>query len=68
MTFCHGLKLEASDGKKYETDCVDTGGRIAGNARKELEKELGGPIVSKKNYLGGGDKIKKLKSADNEKF
>ncbi len=27
------------------------GGKIAGNARKELEKELGRPIVSGKNYL-----------------
>ncbi len=24
VTFCHGLKLEASDGKKYETDCANT--------------------------------------------
>ncbi len=30
---------------------ANRGGRIAGNARKELEKELGRPIVSKKNYL-----------------
>ena len=26
VTFCHGLKLEAVDGKKYETDCVNTEG------------------------------------------
>ena len=26
VTFCHGLKLEASDGKKYLTDCADTEG------------------------------------------
>lgn len=26
VTFCHGLKLEASDGKKYVTDCADTEG------------------------------------------
>ena len=26
MTFCHGLKLEASDGKKYTTDCANTEG------------------------------------------
>jgi hypothetical protein len=26
VTFCHGLKLEASDGKKYETDCANTAG------------------------------------------
>ena len=24
VTFCHGLKLEASDGKKYTTDCANT--------------------------------------------
>ncbi len=24
VTFCHGLKLEASDGKKYITDCANT--------------------------------------------
>ncbi|MBF0490764.1 MAG: Bro-N domain-containing protein [Candidatus Omnitrophica bacterium] len=26
VTFCHGLKLEASDGKKYGTDCANTEG------------------------------------------
>ncbi len=26
VTFCHGLKLEASDGKKYVTDCANTAG------------------------------------------
>ena len=26
VTFCHELKLEASDGKKYETDCANTEG------------------------------------------
>ena len=26
VTFCHGLKLEAVDGKKYETDCANTEG------------------------------------------
>jgi hypothetical protein len=26
VTNCHGLKLEASDGKKYETDCANTEG------------------------------------------
>src|SRR3989339_698157 len=24
VTFCHGLKIKASDGKKYETDCANT--------------------------------------------
>ncbi|MFH1825078.1 MAG: Bro-N domain-containing protein [Candidatus Firestonebacteria bacterium] len=26
VTFCHGLKLESSDGKRYETDCANTEG------------------------------------------
>ena len=26
VTFCHGLKLEAPDGKMYETDCANTEG------------------------------------------
>ena len=26
VTFCHGLKLEASDGKRYVTDCANTEG------------------------------------------
>lgn len=30
---------------------AEKGGRIAGNARNELEKELGRSIISKKNYL-----------------
>ncbi len=26
VTNCHGLKLEASDGKRYRTDCANTEG------------------------------------------
>ena len=26
VTFCHGLKLEASDGKRYITDCANAEG------------------------------------------
>lgn len=28
VTFCHGLKLVASDGKKYTTDCANTEGML----------------------------------------
>lgn len=35
---------------KLKHDAI-RGGKVAGNARKELEKELKRPIVSKKNYL-----------------
>jgi len=32
------------------------GGKVAGNARKETEKELGRSVISEKNYLGNDDK------------
>ena len=38
------------------------GGRIAGNARKETEQELGRPITSKENYLSDQEKKKKLEN------
>ena len=44
---------------------ANKGGEIAGGAREKLEKELGRSVISKKNYLSGGDKIKKL---NNENF
>ena len=31
------------------------GGKVAGNARKETEKELGHSIISSENYLSKGD-------------
>lgn len=37
------------------------GGKVAGNARKELEKELGRSVVSKNNYLLKPRKNKLLK-------
>ncbi|MBN1157059.1 Bro-N domain-containing protein [Candidatus Woesearchaeota archaeon] len=36
------------------------GGRVAGNARKEAEKELGQAITSKENYLSEPEKKKRL--------
>ena len=44
-------RTEDSEGiPKLKKDAT-RGGRVAGNARKELEKELKRPIVSKANYL-----------------
>jgi len=42
---------EDSQGVKKLKDDAQAGGDIAGGARKQLEKKLGRPIVSKKNYL-----------------
>jgi len=40
---------------------AERGGGIAGNARKQTEKELGRPIVSKENYLPKSKDKKRLK-------
>jgi DNA-damage-inducible protein D len=36
------------------------GGTIAGNARRELEKESGRPVVTRENYLALTQSAKKL--------
>ena len=41
-------------------DAAKRGGRVAGNARKDTEKELGRPITSRENYLSEPEKKKKL--------
>jgi DNA-damage-inducible protein D len=33
------------------------GGKVAGNARKDTEKELGRSVISEKNFLGSDDKL-----------
>lgn len=61
------MKLRAPDGKKYETDTANTetlfrrfdenkaaaktGGKIAGDARRQLELLSGKPVISKENRL-----------------
>ncbi len=49
------------DSKKFEKlkDDSKKGGRIAGNARLELEKETGKKVVSKKNFLNFTSKKRK---------
>ena len=67
VTFCHGLKLVAPDGKFRKTDCANTegifriiqeskraahkGGDVAGKARKDLERKTRKKVVSHENYL-----------------
>ncbi|OGD32636.1 phage antirepressor protein [Candidatus Azambacteria bacterium RIFCSPHIGHO2_02_FULL_52_12] len=40
---------------------AERGGSVAGNARKQTEKELGRPIVSRENYLPKSNDKKRLK-------
>src|SRR3989339_1779944 len=51
---------EDAQGYPQVEDAAKRGGRVAGNARKETEKELGHPITSKENYLSEPEKKKKL--------
>ena len=59
------MTTELSQGEKPETfdkskDIAKRGGKVAGNARKDAEKELKRPIISNKNYLSEPEKKKKL--------
>ncbi|MBA4389653.1 MAG: phage antirepressor protein [Syntrophus sp. (in: bacteria)] len=53
-------RTEDSQGIKKLKEDAKAGGNIAGNARKQLEKRLGRPIVSKTNYLRKPEEQKKL--------
>jgi len=53
-------RQEKSEGLPKLKHDARRGGRVAGNARKELEKELGRPVVSKSNYLPKSRKNKLL--------
>ena len=53
-------RQENSEGIPKLKQDANRGGKIAGNARKELEKELGRSVVSKKNFLKSKE-YKKLK-------
>jgi DNA-damage-inducible protein D len=41
---------------------AERGGNVAGNARKQTEKEIGRSVVSKDNYLQNPENRKKLKA------
>ena len=53
-------RKEDAQGYAQVEGAAKRGGRVAGNARKETEQELGGPITTKENYLSEPEKKKKL--------
>jgi DNA-damage-inducible protein D len=53
-------KVENSQGVPKLKSDARAGGKIAGDARQKLEKRLKRSIISKKNYLRGGDRVKNL--------
>jgi DNA-damage-inducible protein D len=54
-------RTEDSKGVPKLKKDANRGGRIAGVARKELEKEIGRSVVNKDNYLPAGKLAKKIK-------
>ena len=50
-------KKEKPDTFGKNKNVAKRGGKVAGNARKETEKELGRSIVSEKNFLGSDNKL-----------
>lgn len=60
-------RKEDSQGYKEVEGAAKRGGRVAGNARKDTEKELGRPITSRENYLFELEKTKKLEGKHKKK-
>jgi len=59
------MTTELSQEEKPESftkskEVAKRGGKVAGNARKDAEKELGRPVISKQNYLSKSEKKKRL--------
>jgi len=54
-------KTEHSQGIPKLAQDAERGGRIAGIAKEQLEKELGRPVVAKNNFLPTKKSVKKLK-------
>ncbi|MFA4931060.1 MAG: phage antirepressor protein, partial [Patescibacteria group bacterium] len=53
-------RTEDSKGKQKLKKDAQRGGRIAGIAKEQLEKEIGRPVVSKKNFLSRQSRKKRL--------
>ena len=54
-------RKEDAQGYPRVEDAAKRGGKVAGNARKETEKELGRPITSSENYLSETEKKNRKK-------
>ena len=55
-------RTQDAQGFDENRDAAHKGGRIAGDARVELEKESGRKVVSNENYLDVPEKQKRLES------
>lgn len=55
------VKNKDAQGFNENKRAAKKGGSVAGKARKDLEQKSGKKVISKENYIEGGDAIKKLK-------
>ena len=53
-------EVEKPEGINENKEVAKRGGNVAGNARKETEKEIGKSVVSDENFLEGGDTTGKI--------
>jgi len=65
------MTTELSQEEKPETfsknkEVAKRGGNVAGNARKDAEKELDRPVTTKQNYLSESEKKKELQNKSKE--
>src|SRR3989338_8031440 len=60
-------RKEDAQGYKEVEDAAKKGGKVAGNARKETEKELGRPIITSENYLTEQEKKKNKQQIEEKK-
>ena len=51
-----------AQGFPQNQQAAHAGGKVAGNARRELEKKSGRKVVTSENYLGLTEKAKKVKT------
>src|SRR3989344_5321225 len=59
-------RKEDAQGYPEVEDAAKRGGRVAGNARKDTEKELSRPVTSRENYLSEPEKRKRLENKSNK--
>jgi len=52
-------RADDAQGFKKCKDAAARGGKVAGKARKDTEKEIGKPVVSEENYLDEPEKVKR---------
>lgn len=55
-------EITKKEDKKGFTECKDAsvrGGKVAGRARNDTEKELGRPVATKDNYLDEPEQMKR---------